>query len=160
MDRGLGRRWAINLLATINETNMGSVVQRHRHLYWLGRSIGIKNRIDITGLQTTILITRHPAAPWRSGLWAVVYQTRDFRANNSQNGCVDDWYNYWMYWFIIPRQVSCRLLSSILSNCLPRNGGMQKGNHEDEWLNTEISEGVTIDCFGWTPGRTGSSSPL
>jgi len=107
MHRCLGTRCAVGLLATINDTQMHSVVWFDHRLYPSGSNCVIEDWNTITSVQTTICIGLLPAAPKVSNFPPGVWQTSDCSIDNWQNGCVDNWCDYRKYPFLIPRPGPC-----------------------------------------------------
>jgi hypothetical protein len=95
--RRLGTICAVGLLTTINNTKMRWVAYFHRCLDLSCSSIVIDDWGNITGVQTTISIRLHQAAPKLSDFPAGLWQISDCSIHDLPNGCIEDLCNYRKY---------------------------------------------------------------
>jgi len=103
------------------------------------------------GVQTTISIGLLQAAPKLSDVPAAVWQTSYYSIHNWQNGCIDDWWNYQKYRFIIRRPVPWECLSIVFTHPLPSNVGVHRVDGKAKWLDKDIGRGIATHLYRRTP---------
>jgi len=145
--RCLGARYAVGLLATINDVKQRLLVWFLCSLYPSSSRIVKEDCGNIRGVQTTISIRLLPAAPNLLDYLQVLQQTGDCSIHDWQNGHIDDWCNYLKYWFNIWRPVPWVWLSIVFTHHLPSNIGIHIRYGGANWLDKKMGWDVAIHLY-------------
>jgi len=105
MNRILDTRCTVGLLAIMNNTRNIWVIQFQRHLYPSSSSSVIEDWGNIPGARTAVSSSLLLAAQQLSDIPAGMLQIGNCSIPDWWNVCIDDWYNYRKYRYIILRPV-------------------------------------------------------